>query len=66
MVKSTKDFNESENRGCKPQYSELGAKILAGVQLAFDRLVEKAKKEDDYLVFSKNGKVIKVKARSLK
>lgn len=47
-------------------YSELRDKLIAGTKLAFDRLVEKAKKEDDYLVFSENGKVIKVKARSLK
>ncbi len=47
-------------------YSELRDKLIAGTKLAFDRLVEKAKKDDDYLVFSENGKVIKVKARSLK
>ena len=47
-------------------YSELRDKLIAGTKLAFERLVEKAKKEDDYLVFSENGKVIKVKARSLK
>jgi hypothetical protein len=40
--------------------------MLARARLAFKRLVEKAKLEDDYLVFSENGKVIKVKARSLK
>jgi hypothetical protein len=50
----------------KPQYTELGAKLIAGTKLAFARLVEKAKKDDDYLVFSENGKVVKVKARSLK
>jgi len=43
----------------------MGKKILAGVQLAFHRLVEKAKQTDDYLVFSRNGKVVKVKARSI-
>jgi hypothetical protein len=47
-------------------YAELRDKVIAGTKLAFQRLVEKAKKNDDYLVFSKNGKVIKVKARSLK
>jgi hypothetical protein len=46
-------------------YSELRDKLIAGTKLAFQRLVEKAKLEDDYLVFSKDGKVIKVKARSL-
>lgn len=47
-------------------YSELRDKIIFGTKLAFQRLVEKAKLTDDYLVFSENGKVIKVKARSLK
>ena len=46
-------------------YSELRDKIIAGTKLAFERLVEKARLNDDYLVFSENGKVIKVKARSL-
>lgn len=46
-------------------YSELRDKIILGTQLAFERLVEKAKLNDDYLVFSRNGKVVKVKARSL-
>lgn len=46
-------------------YSELRDKIIAGTKLAFERLVEKAKLNDDYLVFSENGKVIKVQARSL-
>ena len=47
-------------------YAELRDKLIAGTKLAFQRLVEKAKANDDYLVFSENGKVIKVKARSLK
>lgn len=48
------------------QYSELREKITAGVNLAFQRLVEKAKAADDYLVFSENGKVVHVRARTLK
>jgi hypothetical protein len=47
-------------------HTELRDKIVAGVELAFKRLVEKAKANDDYLVFSENGKVIKVRARDLK
>lgn len=46
-------------------YTELRDKIIAGTKLAFQRLVEKAKLTDDYLVFSENGKIVKVKARSL-
>jgi hypothetical protein len=48
------------------QYAELREKIIAGVNLAFQRLVEKAKITDDYLVFSEKGKVVHVKARSIK
>jgi hypothetical protein len=47
------------------EYSELRDKIVAGTKLAFQRLVEKAKLTDDYLVFSENGKIVKVKARSI-
>jgi hypothetical protein len=47
-------------------YSDLREKLIVGTKLAFQRLVEKAKVNDDYLVFSENGKVFKVKARSLK
>jgi hypothetical protein len=46
-------------------YSELRDKLIAGTKLAFKRLVEKAKLNDEFLVFSENGKVIKVKARSI-
>lgn len=40
-------------------------KITQGVVLAIQRLIEKTKKEDGYLVISRNGKVVRVKARSL-
>ncbi|MCC6371880.1 MAG: hypothetical protein IT236_12800 [Bacteroidia bacterium] len=46
-------------------YSELRDKLIAGTKLAFERLVEKAKLTDDYLVFSENGKIVKVKARTI-
>lgn len=41
-------------------------KITEGVKLAVKRLIEKTKKEDGELVISRNGKVMKVKARDLK
>lgn len=40
-------------------------KITQGVMLAIHRLVEKTKKEDGELVVSRDGKVVKVKARDL-
>lgn len=44
----------------------LEEKLLKGSRLAIKRLIEERKKTDDYLIISKNGKVVKVKARSLK
>jgi hypothetical protein len=45
---------------------KLTEKITEGVKLAIKRLIEQTKKEDGELVFSKNGKVVKVRARDLK
>lgn len=44
---------------------ELKRKILAGIELAFKKLVETKSREDGELVFSKDGKIIKVKAKEL-
>ncbi len=41
-------------------------KALKGGRKAIKNLIEERKKTDDYLVVSRNGKVVKVKARSLK
>ena len=41
-------------------------KITAGVKLSIERLIERTKKEDGELVISKNGKVVRVKARDIK
>lgn len=43
----------------------LGNKIKKGLELSFRRLVEKTKKENGTLVFSKDGKIIRVRARDL-
>lgn len=59
-------FGKRFPMGINHQYSELREKLIAGTKLAFQRLVERAKLTDDYLIFSENGKVVKVKARSLK
>jgi len=45
---------------------DLKDKILRGVELAFERLIVSKEKEDADLVFSSDGKIIKVKARDLK
>jgi hypothetical protein len=44
----------------------LETKIMKGARLAVERLIEESKKNDDYLVFSEKGKIVKVKARKLK
>ena len=40
-------------------------KILKGLKLSFERLVEKKSKEDGELVFSIDGHIIHVKAKDL-
>jgi hypothetical protein len=45
---------------------ELREKILSGIALAYQRLVEQKSRNDEELVFSQNGKIVKVKARDLK
>jgi hypothetical protein len=43
----------------------MAEKIKQGLALSFQRLVIQTKQEDGELVISKNGKVIRVKARDL-
>ncbi|MFZ6011854.1 MAG: hypothetical protein ACOYXT_16045 [Bacteroidota bacterium] len=50
----------------KAEMDLLFEKINKGVKLAFERLIECAKKEDGQLIISKNSKIIRVKARNLK
>ncbi len=45
---------------------QLVDKITEGVKLSIKRLIERAKKEDGELVISKNGKVVRIKARELR
>jgi len=40
-------------------------KVLKGGRKAIKNLIEERKKTDDFLIVSRNGKVVKVKARSL-
>jgi hypothetical protein len=49
----------------KENVKDLRAKILQGLELAYSRLLSSKQKEDEDLVISRNGKVIKVKARDL-
>ncbi len=47
-------------------FNEISDKITKGVALAIERLIEQTKKEDGELVVSKDGKVVRIKARNLK
>ena len=49
----------------KEDVKDLRSKILKGVELAYTRLLIAKQKEDGDLVISRNGKIIKVKARDL-
>ena len=44
---------------------ELENKIFAGLKLSFEKLVKAKAKEDGILVFSENGKIVKIKAKDL-
>lgn len=41
-------------------------KILKGVRLAVERLINETAERDGYLVISEKGKIVKIKARKLK
>ncbi len=49
----------------KENVKDLRAKILQGLELAYSRLLSSKQKGDEELVISRNGKVVKVKARDL-
>jgi hypothetical protein len=49
----------------KAESDQLLDKITSGVQLAIKRLIDRTKKEDGELIFSKNGKIVRVKARDI-
>jgi len=43
----------------------LRTKILKGIELAFQRLLEKKNKENGVLIYSKNGQIVRIKAKEL-
>jgi len=47
------------------EVKEFEENIVKGVSLAFQRLVSQKKKENGELVFSRNGKIFRVKATDL-
>jgi hypothetical protein len=49
----------------KKNVKDLRAKILQGLELAYTRLLSSKQKNDEELVISRNGKIVRVKAREL-
>jgi hypothetical protein len=46
--------------------TELRNKIMSGVQKAVDKVIKMSQNNDEEIVISQNGKVVKIKARDLK
>jgi serine/threonine-protein kinase RIO1 len=44
----------------------LEEKLMKGTRMAIKKLIEERKKKNGYLVVSRNGKVAKIRARSIK
>jgi hypothetical protein len=49
----------------KENINDLREKILKGIALAYQKLLISKQKEDGELVFSKEGKIVHIKARDL-
>ncbi len=52
----------------KPKKSKdiIEEKLMKGTRMAIKKLIEERKKINGYLIVSKNGKVTKIRARSIK
>ena len=48
------------------ELDQMVEKITEGVKLSIKRLIEREKKVDGELVVSRNGKVVRIKARDIK
>jgi len=44
---------------------ELRNKIIKGIELAYDRMLASKQKDDSELVFIRNGKIVKIRAKDL-
>ena len=48
------------------KHSELREKVLQGGQKAIQKLLEKKRKDNSYVVVAKNGKVLQIPAKDIK
>lgn len=44
---------------------DLTQKVLEGLRLSFKKLVLQLRKDDEELIFSRDGKIVRVKARDI-
>jgi hypothetical protein len=49
----------------KSKNKELRDKIVLGVKLAVSKLIERKRESDGELVYSKDGKVVRIRARDI-
>lgn len=49
----------------KESASDLAKRISEGLKKSFDKLVRETAKEDGELIFSRDGKIVRVKAKDL-
>jgi hypothetical protein len=49
----------------KKQIEDIGVKLLKGLKLTHRNLIKEKKKNDGTLVFYKDGKIVKIKAKNL-
>ena len=47
------------------EIEDMRTKIIKGIELSYQRLLISTLKEDGELVFSRNGKIVKIKASEL-
>jgi hypothetical protein len=45
--------------------TELRTKIIIGIRTALEKLINSSAKNDEYLIISKDGKIVKVPAKQL-
>ncbi len=57
-------INKMDTR--RKNMDELREKIIIGLDLTWKKLLESKRKTNSELVFSKNGKIVKIKARDIK
>lgn len=58
-------FMNTRNKS-KKKRDILEERFIRGTRLAIKKLIEERKKTNDYLIVSRKGKVVKIRARSIK